>query len=501
MNARTEKWLFGVVLAVGIALKLLLLATSQSMPDGDEAVEGLMAMHMLRHGVHRVYPYGVRYGAGAGVETHAAAVLFAVAGPSGIALKSVGLLVWGVSLVFLMAVVAKRQCRQTAWLAGALYAISPAGCQWAMKVGGGHQVAVALGLLTWWLNETVDSRRTPALAWLVPLVALAHPIAAPFALFLAGSQWLRTERRMRPWYIASLTAAVCLEVLLLAPRESGVWDPSTSSLSIDRFLPALGAVAASFFSPNLNGHHCRDLLEAGGSVLWLAALAVSMWVARKDRELLASGLCAAGVIFMVEANLLVPRHLLLLHPISCMVLAQVARSRPTAQRVIACAVLIFVGIVAHLRETQCPYVYGPSPQHVGVSREELNTVIDALRTHGVRHVYSLDPMLQWNIMFATQEEILARWTSPTDRVPRYAYLVDRARLTGDRIAVVGDFSDANESGMPQRLGVVLEPDTAVIEDSFPLSPQLQENRDRGNQVQAGKKPVTVHGRGTTNEHE
>jgi hypothetical protein len=471
VNPHHEKWSFVAVLAIGIALKLLLLATSQSMPDGDEAVEGLMAMHMLRDGVHRLYPYGVRYGAGAGVETHAAAALFAVAGPSGVALKTVGLVVWSLSLLLLIAIVRKRLGQRAALLAGALYAVSPAGCQWAMKVGGGHQIAVALGLLTWWLNETVDSRKTPALAWLVPLVALAHPIAAPFALFLAGSQWLRTSARLRPWYVASLALAVCLELLLLAPTESGVWDPSAASLAVSRIPLALGAVATSFFSPNLNGRHCRDLVEAGGAIVWLTVLCASLWALRRDRELLASVICTIGVVVMVNVDLLVPRHLLLLHPIGCMAIAQAVYRRPGRQRAAICAGLITLGLIAHVRETRSPYVYGPAPQHNGVSRAEFRTIIDTLQSQGIKHVYSLDPMLQWNVMFATNERILARWKNPADRVPRYARLVDQARLNGEPIAVVGDFRDRAPPGTPQKLGLVLQPDQTVIGDTFPLSSQ------------------------------
>jgi hypothetical protein len=51
--------LFVVALAIvllGVFLKLQLLATSQSLADGDEAVEGVMALHILNDGEHPIYP-------------------------------------------------------------------------------------------------------------------------------------------------------------------------------------------------------------------------------------------------------------------------------------------------------------------------------------------------------------------------------------------------------------------------------------------------------------
>jgi hypothetical protein len=49
----------------------------------------------------------VQYGAGAGVETHLAALSFAVAGVSDIALKATGLVVWLVTLGLVYATAAR----------------------------------------------------------------------------------------------------------------------------------------------------------------------------------------------------------------------------------------------------------------------------------------------------------------------------------------------------------------------------------------------------------
>lgn len=104
----TLNFLCLAVLAVAIAARIALLLTSQSMPDGDEAVEGIMALHVLEYGIHPVYPYGVHYGAGAGVEVHLAALLFLLFGSSEFILKLVALSIWLIACLLLYAVVKKR---------------------------------------------------------------------------------------------------------------------------------------------------------------------------------------------------------------------------------------------------------------------------------------------------------------------------------------------------------------------------------------------------------
>ena len=99
-NAREQpaRWVLPLVFVLAVGLKIVLLFTSQSMADGDEAVAGLMGIHVLEGKGHPLYPWGVRYGAGAGLEAHLAAAFFALAGVSSIVLKSVGLLWWSLGL-------------------------------------------------------------------------------------------------------------------------------------------------------------------------------------------------------------------------------------------------------------------------------------------------------------------------------------------------------------------------------------------------------------------
>jgi hypothetical protein len=64
-------------------------------------------------------------------------------------------------------------------------------------------------------------------------------------------------------------------------------------------------------------------------------------------------------------------------------------------------------------------------------------LLEDLHQREVRHVYCLDSMFQWNILFLSDEQVQARWIAPRDRVPAYPLAVDGALLAKRPVALVG----------------------------------------------------------------
>jgi hypothetical protein len=75
----------------------------------------------------------------------------------------------------------------------------------------------------------------------------------------------------------------------------------------------------------------------------------------------------------------------------------------------------------------------------------LQRVLGDLNSNGVRHVFSMNGLLEWQLMFYSDEALLARFTAPIDRYRYYLREVDRALANGEPVAVVGYTS---ESGAP-----------------------------------------------------
>lgn len=447
------------LIVVGIGLKIGLLCTSQSMPDGDEAIEGLMAMHILSDGTHPIYPYGVNYGAGAGWEAHVAALLFALFGVSEIALKSVGLIHYLATLGLVAALAFYWRGREGALMAAGLFAIAPQTAQWALKCAGGHQVAVVLALAGW---LCVLRGWAIAAVILLPLAVLAHPVVLPFAAVVSvGLLLQKCSRRQRAIRFAGLALAAAVEFLLLRPPSETVWNPSSKSFDFAAKIFAVPRLALGLFSPNLNSLSWVDGWQLAVAALWLVAVLWSLRQRSQPWWNRAAWLAGWGVILMVSSGELAPRHVLIASPVAAIVLACGIRNSNFQSRILPAA-LALSGAVVNFTEMSNPCIYGPGGQSRGVDRQNFASVMHDLQRQNITAVYCIDPMLQWNIVFASREQILARWRLAHDRVPRYITAVDEARANGKQVALVV----SDNSVVPPQFAVVPTPPDKVINDYF-----------------------------------
>src|SRR5262252_2182192 len=113
---------FAVVTLATIAARLPFLLRADRFFDADEAVEGLMARHVLL-GEHPLFLWGQRY---KGVpEIYLTSAVFRVAGSSVIALKAVTLACFIVFLCLNFMLVERLCSRRIAWTATALFIAGP----------------------------------------------------------------------------------------------------------------------------------------------------------------------------------------------------------------------------------------------------------------------------------------------------------------------------------------------------------------------------------------
>jgi hypothetical protein len=80
---------------------------------------------------------------------------------------------------------------------------------------------------------------------------------------------------------------------------------------------------------------------------------------------------------------------------------------------------------------------GKNPANSLSEARRLDTVAGYMRMKGATHAFSLHPLLQWQLMFYSKEEVVARWTNYWDRYPPYVSEVDRALQAGEPVALVG----------------------------------------------------------------
>ncbi len=460
------RFLPAALLLAGLSLKVVLLLTSQSMADGDEAVSGIMAMDILESGSHPVYPYGIRYGAGAGVEAHLAAVLFAVLGVSDVALKAAGLLIWGAGLATLFLIGRSVGGADAGWIAALLYTFAPPMAQWSLKVAGGQNVAVLLCLLACLAIERGARGRLVVL--LLPLAAVAHPIAAAFAAILAVYLVARDRGRERLWTAGSLVAACGLAALFFWPREIGVWNPAARAWNAAALADAAGRAALRLFSGHPSSDTVPGPVELAVSLIWLASTCAALVIAKERKRPILYALAPLGIIPVVDPAALVARHLLVVVPFACLLLAT-SLGPPGRWRLALFSLLLVSGGALQAGEIASPNIYGAGIQNRGVLRSGVVQLIREIEGSGVGHVYCTDPMFQWNIVFGSRKRVLARWRDPRDRVPEFVAAVDRARLAGRPVGLVRPARDRPRDA-PQVFEWTVVPRPEQLERLFPLAP-------------------------------
>lgn len=78
-----------------------------------------------------------------------------------------------------------------------------------------------------------------------------------------------------------------------------------------------------------------------------------------------------------------------------------------------------------------------NPEKRSTETARLRRAVSLLEANGARHVFSMNGLLQWQLMLYRDEAVLARGTEGMDRYPAYLIAVDRALAQGEPVAVVG----------------------------------------------------------------
>jgi len=452
-------------------MKILLLLTSQSVVDSDEAIVGLMALHIKRGISHPLFFYGQSYDAGAGVFAHAAALAFTVGGVSGVMLKVVAFAVWfGVAL---LAGYILLKC--VGWRAAgyglALMLWAPTSVEWAMKARGGYMLSLIFSLLTFAsalsTRDTSASTRRKfanmlAIGMCGAAAVWAQPTSLPLVSMIVG--WVAVEavlERNLVFLAVIVGGAIIVSVVPMAflntANVSWSWQALGGGNGYRDPVLLFRSVLPAFFTPNLDTAYPPTALWISiVGVLWLIGVAGTCALAvrghllgiipdhlRRPSGLLLATVGVAPVAFFMVGSLYArPRHILAFYPVACMIVSAVVdvwRQRTGKPWPLASiAVLLVCGVAVHVSSLGPPMIHGAGEQEWRQPAALIEEMTADLDRHQVQCVFSESPMLQWNLIFASNERITARWTAAQDRWPPYVERVNRAYAAGERCAVLID---------------------------------------------------------------
>lgn len=457
----TALWTFlyvAALIALSVASRLPQLQSPNLLADGDECTLGLMAKHVAEGKEFPLFFYGQHY-AFSPVEETAGAVAFALFGVGAVPLKAAALALWTVGIVFFFLALSNVIGEARSFAATAVLVLNPVWAAWSMKAGGGYLTAfTASAILVWLLLR--DRAGETAMRWIVAgaltaVIDLAQPLwlpgLAPIVLVVLAS------RRRWSWGVIylSVTAALILLVKFAAPTDPADW--TGPELGNPHVIASLPYVARQIYVYFTGAYYLSGAIDPPGrvtgvlAVVWCGVLALAVVI--QVYRLLARRYCIAShLLFLSIAATLGAEWLLLyardaryLLPLGAPLVALAATEVVdlVERRFVSWKTMSFVTCVVLLlgslsmREFREFNYLWKNPPDRWAERKRLQQVFGYLQVKDVSHVFSMNGLLDTQLVFYSDEKIFARSTHPVGKYHPYVKEVNRAFADGEPVAVVG----------------------------------------------------------------
>jgi hypothetical protein len=423
-NGVGREWiaLLAVVGVAGLALRVWIYRSALGVPDSDEAVVGLMTMHLL-DGEWTTFFWG--QGFGGSQEAILTAPLFALFGPGWLALRAVPIALTGVTAIVVWRVGRRTLGEPAAAFAGCLMWVWPPFLlqrlthQYGFYASGVLSCALLL-LLALRTVERPTRARSAVFGLVLGLSLWGSAQVLPVVVgVVAWTGWRCRVWLRRAWISAVFAVVGALPSLVWnvghdwASLHSTIADTTSYTHRLRIFVSPLLGMLLGLRTPYTQ----ERLLPAALTFLAYAALALLLvYGAYRARRTDASVLYVVAAVFPFVYALAPqtlfsqePRYLLVLAPVVVLLVAQLATSYVRGVVVLCVALALSVATIARM-ET---YAHDVAPQPPKAPRS-LTPLVETLDRLGLDRVYA-DFWLAYRLTFETQERIVAA-QSKLDRI-------------------------------------------------------------------------------------
>jgi hypothetical protein len=465
LRVPTSIYVLALIL-ISVASRLPQVRSPNLLVDGDECVLGLMAKHLAQGKDVPVFFYGQHY-ALATVDAAVGAAAFLMFGVGALPLKLSMLALWTVGVLFVFLAQSRLLGPTRSFWITTLLIVNPAWAAWSMKAGGGYLTSFTASAALLWMM-TRDRGRQTVVHWLLAgaltaLIYLAQPLWLPGVLPIVLVV-LASSRRLS-WAVsyASVAAAAILFVKFGTGTQAETWGGPTAGNA--DLVGSLSRVAHQIYVNLTGSYYLQWAIDPPGpatrvvAVVWCAILAAA--VLMQLYRVLTRRYCRAShLLFVAIGSTLIAEWALLgvrdgryLLPLSALLvgLAGVELADAIDRRIVsagaaalATVAMVLLGSVSMREFRDFNYLWNNPPNRWTEARR-LQQVIGYLKVKDVRHVFSMNGLLDSQLVFYSNEQILSRWTDPLGRYPAYVKEVDRAFADGEPVALVGY---TNTSGAP-----------------------------------------------------
>ena len=398
----------------GVVLRVAVNGSSLGVLDGDEAVWGLMARHVL-DGELSAFFWGQGYGGTQ--EVMATAPLFAVFGSGTLTMRLVPMVLTAVAALLVWRIGRRTIGEPAATAAAALLWVWPPYLVWKSdRAHGFYGSGLVLVCLVLLLVLRLDERRSRLDAVLLGLVLglgwwqtpQVVPIAVPALAWLA---WRRREIWRDAWAIAP-AALVCALPWLLSNVQHDWWSfdidagESPYPTRLRGFVSSTFPMALGLREPFTSSWPLGRLVSG---LVYLSLVGAFLYVWRRRRSE------RAGLLFAVTASYpflyalspatwLVdePRYVVVLVPVLALLIAQIVTDVPRAAAVVVAGTMLSGVVLWHLSATPG---YFERVERQFVPRD-FGPLVSELEGRGPRRVFA-SYWLAYRLDFESRERIVA----------------------------------------------------------------------------------------------
>jgi len=427
--------------------------------DGDECTVGLMAKHMLQAKELPVFFYGQSYGFCL-LETTFISLAYCIGGINDYSVKLSMLTLWTIGIIFFYKTL-RSICRQGSMLpllVTLLFIFTPAWGAWSMKARGGYLTSFTLTwLITWILFSRNDYKPLLCLVLglLFSITYQSQALWIPGLLPLLVYRFYLSGHRLRNTLLLLLGFTIPFAIFLALPHSPSDFSQAYSL----RFSPPAvwekTTTLPHFLFVNFHGFYylfwtyppplanslfaLAFMLCLLGLIVWGIVLILkgpgksSLYV-----SLFLAILFTILYVPFIPTNS--PRYLL---PISGIALLALGVFLDKANRKIVSYGLIMplciIGAIALFSFKNL--------QVFGADRSSLLASVKYLQSEKINYVFCPEELLQWQIDFYSNENVIARYYGARTRYPAYTRRVNEAFSTGERTAVLQLGADDKFEGM------------------------------------------------------
>ena len=466
-NGHVPQWVYLVALvAVSFASRVPQLRSPNLLLDGDECVLGLMAKHLLEGREVPIFFWGQHYGLST-IEALAGALFFGAFGVGAVPLKLAMLTLWTTGVLFLFGAWSAIVGHRRAFWISCVFVLTPAWAVWSMKARGGYLTSFTAAAALLWL--VIPQRRRDSVWRWILAGALAAVVYFAQPLWLIGvlpivAAVLVSRRRLSfaAAFVGAAAVSAAVAKVTIAPgpdawRGPAIGNPSPWGM--------LQRVAEQIYVNQTGAYYLAWAVEPPGpatrtlAIVWCSLLLavlltqagriVTRRYSRWSHLLLVSTAATLIVtwllLFARDARYLLPLSGLLV-PLAGLEAGDFLDRQLISKRAVAglTAGALVVGSISMVEFRRFSFLW-TNPPNSWTEARRLQQVVNALGSRGVRHVYTMNGLLDTQLIFYSDEQVIARWASAEDRHPAYVREVDRALDSGKPVAVVGYM---NTSGAP-----------------------------------------------------